>query len=214
VVRMVLSAQENTISRRTKQRDRIARTAIKIFLRQGVASTSMRDLAKATGLTTGGLYYYFSSKKEIISLVVENGVRSVDELKKYRDQIPNISPTEVLRRCIEYWIRRGDQNQDYLIFYNREVMEIEHSQLQSIMQTVRDAVQFFDDLLVAGIRAGEFEPHNTTLVAFNIWALENEWALRRWLLRRLFSIDEYAKKQAEGILKQISARSCEKVGKI
>jgi hypothetical protein len=90
-------------------------------------------------------------------------------------------------------------------------MEIEPSQLQSIMQAVRDVVQFFDDLLVIGIRAGEFELHDTTLVSFNIWALENEWALRRWLLRSLLTIDEYAETQAEGIIKQISAGNA-KVG--
>jgi AcrR family transcriptional regulator len=211
MVKMVSPNHENTIRTTNNQRDRIAQIAIKIFLREGVARTSMRDLAKATGLTTGGLYHYFNSKKEIISLVVENGIRSVDELKRYHDKIGNLSPTEVLRRCIEYWIRRGDQNQDYLIFYNREVMEIDPSQLQSIMQAVRDVVQFFDDLLVIGIRAGEFELRDTTLVSFNIWALENEWALRRWLLRSLLTIDEYAETQAEGIIKQISAGNA-KVG--
>jgi AcrR family transcriptional regulator len=186
-----------------ERKEEIARIAIKLFLKKGVSQTSMRALAEAIGMTTGGLYHYFQSKNEIIDLVVEIGVRSVDELKKYRESLGNVSPSEAVRESIKYWLKRGDERQDYLIFYTRETLMIEPSRLRAIMQAVWDFIQFFEGLLQDGIKAGEFEVASPTLVSFNIWALQGEWALRRWLLRDLFTIEEYAEKQADAIMRQI-----------
>ncbi|MBK9007275.1 MAG: TetR/AcrR family transcriptional regulator [Anaerolineae bacterium] len=44
--------------------------AMNLFLKQGYAATSMRQIADAVGLALGGIYNHFSSKEEIFEGII------------------------------------------------------------------------------------------------------------------------------------------------
>jgi AcrR family transcriptional regulator len=47
----------------------VLRTSAAIFAEKGYHSTSIRDIARETGISLSGLYYYFSSKEELLFLI-------------------------------------------------------------------------------------------------------------------------------------------------
>src|SRR5579871_5093270 len=76
---------------RTKKSQRTFETALKaatdLFASQGYPATTMRDIARESGLGLGALYYYFESKEEIvlrfyerINLQVQEEFRSQGEM--------------------------------------------------------------------------------------------------------------------------------------
>lgn len=52
-------------------RTRIVEAAFQLFLQQGYAATSMRQIAQKAEMTVGGIYTHFSSKDQIWSAVVD-----------------------------------------------------------------------------------------------------------------------------------------------
>ncbi|HEU0016238.1 MAG TPA: TetR/AcrR family transcriptional regulator [Longimicrobium sp.] len=50
----------------------ILRTAAQIFAEKGYHQASIRDIARATGVSLSGLYYYFSSKEELLFLIQDH----------------------------------------------------------------------------------------------------------------------------------------------
>jgi len=50
---------------------RILKTSAKIFAGSGFHRTSVRDIARATGMSLAGLYYYFRTKEELLFLIQE-----------------------------------------------------------------------------------------------------------------------------------------------
>jgi AcrR family transcriptional regulator len=52
------------------RRDEITALARKLFAEQGYVSTSMRDIAEASGLLPGSLYTHFASKAKLVSEIV------------------------------------------------------------------------------------------------------------------------------------------------
>lgn len=48
-----------------KNKNRIVKVATKLFLKKGVDSTTMSDIAKAVGMSKSTLYIYFKSKEEV-----------------------------------------------------------------------------------------------------------------------------------------------------
>ena len=50
---------------------RILRASAKIFAEKGFHHTSIRDIARATGMSLAGLYYYFRTKEELLFLIQE-----------------------------------------------------------------------------------------------------------------------------------------------
>jgi len=49
----------------------ILKTAAKIFAEKGFHRTSVRDIARATKMSLAGLYYYFTTKEELLYLIQE-----------------------------------------------------------------------------------------------------------------------------------------------
>jgi AcrR family transcriptional regulator len=67
------------------QRQNILDTALSLMATRGVAGTSMRDLAAATGLNVASLYHYFPSKQDLlVAVLAERG---------FLDEIAVTAPT-------------------------------------------------------------------------------------------------------------------------
>ena len=49
----------------------ILKASAKIFAEKGFHKTSVRDISRATGMSLAGLYYYFTSKEELLYLIQE-----------------------------------------------------------------------------------------------------------------------------------------------
>jgi len=49
----------------------ILKTSAQIFADKGFDSTSIRDIARAAGMSLAGLYYYFRTKEELLCLIQE-----------------------------------------------------------------------------------------------------------------------------------------------
>ncbi len=62
--------------RRTKEdaqetRNRILDTAVEVFNRQGVAQTSLNDVAREAGVTRGAIYWHFANKVAMFDAMIE-----------------------------------------------------------------------------------------------------------------------------------------------
>lgn len=59
--------------------ERILEAASELFAEQGALGTSLGDIAKATGLSKGTLYYYYPSKQDVIDAVAKRTVKAVGD---------------------------------------------------------------------------------------------------------------------------------------
>ncbi len=78
----------------------ILRTSSRIFAGKGYHSTTMRDIARETGVSLAGLYYYCKSKEELLFLIQDNCFGRVHErlLERLRE---TSEPVAKLRLVIE-----------------------------------------------------------------------------------------------------------------
>ena len=56
----------------------IINNCLELFVKKGLTQTTTRDLSKAMKLKSGGMYYYFSSKDELIIACAEEAVIRVE----------------------------------------------------------------------------------------------------------------------------------------
>ena len=92
--------------------EKIAKSAAKLFNEKGYLESSMDDISSAARLSKGGIYHYFSSKKEILFFISANFMDLLlggleGELKKIEDCFPKI----------KYFISR------HIKFYTRYISE-------------------------------------------------------------------------------------------
>ena len=63
---------QSDLSRHDQKLEHILRTAARIFAEKSYHSTSMRDIARATGGSLAGLYHYCKSKEELLFLIQDH----------------------------------------------------------------------------------------------------------------------------------------------
>ncbi|MFM7705593.1 MAG: TetR/AcrR family transcriptional regulator [Rubrivivax sp.] len=78
---------------RNRQADLLV-AAAGVFRRNGYGLTTMRDIAAATGMTAGSIYYHYPSKGALLLAVYEQGVR-----------VAMAAFDEAVRRCADPWQR-------------------------------------------------------------------------------------------------------------
>src|SRR5205809_1088802 len=77
-------------SERDATRENILTSALKLFREKGFEPTTMRDIAKAAGLSLGASYYYFKTKEAIVMayydrVQAEHTALAIPAMKKAKD---------------------------------------------------------------------------------------------------------------------------------
>ena len=64
-------------SRTAPKLDRLLSTSAALMAARGFSQTSIRDVAAETGLSLGGMYYYFKNKEDLLFLIQEKTFSSL-----------------------------------------------------------------------------------------------------------------------------------------
>ena len=67
------------LSKSERTREGILSAAARLFRYEGYYATTMRDIAQESGIEAGSIYYHFQSKDQILSEVLDIGVRQLYE---------------------------------------------------------------------------------------------------------------------------------------
>ncbi len=108
-------------------RKKILLTAKKLFVDKGYFNTSMRDIAKVAGVSTGALYHHFESKEEIAGEIYRETLEVIKEriisaIKRGRDA------EERVKGIVEALLKLAEEDRytmEYALYVkHREILDI------------------------------------------------------------------------------------------
>jgi len=83
--------------------ERVYKTAAKTLYQKGFNKTSIRDIAKATDMTSAGLYYYFKNKEDLLFQILNSHLDDmINGIEKIN--IENKNPLDVIKAYIHYQV--------------------------------------------------------------------------------------------------------------
>jgi AcrR family transcriptional regulator len=88
--------------------ERLLAVAAEIFAEKGYHHASIRDLSRRAGVSLSGLYYYFSSKEELLFMIQERSLRKVvSELERKLEGVerPEEKLRVLVRNHVEFFAR-------------------------------------------------------------------------------------------------------------
>jgi len=187
------------------RRQQIIKAATKLFAKKGYLKTTVREIARDSGITVGTLYHYFSSKNDILSLIQEEASAGIDNfIQETEEALSQLGPTEALRLAIGRYFSMANESEELILFWYHETRNLQPSHQEQLLQHDELLGEAFKRILDAGCQSGEFKQHDTTLTAHDIIVLGDMWAFRRWFLRKHYTFAEYAAEQTDLILSAIS----------
>lgn len=141
---------EKRADRTAETRERIERAALKHFVEQGIAETSIRNIADTARISLGAMYNHYASKEELAWQLFINGWNEIGaELR--RRAAAHSSLGDKMRSMIEYVFRRYDE--DWLLV--TYIFSSRHQHLQRVPVSRGNPYTMFRLVIAEAMRKGE-----------------------------------------------------------
>ncbi len=179
-----------TVKNEQKVRDRrelLISAAIKVFLRKGFESTTVREIGAAAGLTQGTIYNYVRSKDDILYLVCDQAITDYeDAVRRALAANPASSRLEATIRAI---VGAVYAHQDEILVLHHVSVSLDRKSLKAILARIDRFNSFVAEILDSKIGKG-LAPINRRLAVNIITFLPSIVALRRWDLASRVRFEE------------------------
>lgn len=161
---------------KSAHRENIASAASILFMKKGIAATSMDDIAKAAGYSKATLYVYFENKEEIVGILVLNS------MKKLYDYIAlALAQQETTKKKYDCICQGLVQYQEEFPFYFKMVLDKinidfenrdclpEEKETYRVGEEINEKIK---DFLIYGMEKGELRGDLEIMpVIFNFWGM-------------------------------------------
>lgn len=192
----------NRIDGERSRRQALRDAAVELISRRGYRGTTLKDIAGELGITEPALYYYFSSKEELLfSIYLETLTLALETVRTIRYG-PG-SPDAKLRTVIDAFTRLVVENKMFIIFF-REKDELSPENWQRITRGEREFVDTIGDIIAEGVQIGVFKDLPARVVTFAILGMA-AWVDRWYRANGPLSLDQVVDVFSELVLGGIRA---------
>lgn len=153
------------MARKTKEEAELTRSSIldaaeAVFHAQGVAGTSLQEIADAAGVTRGAVYWHFKDKGDLFNAMLERVCLPFDESS---EAVERAAPDEALPRLREHFVLLLERTQrdaqvrrvfsiaTQMVEYNGETAQVRDRRLQ----WQADHIALLERTLAAARKAGQ-----------------------------------------------------------
>ncbi len=181
---------------------KIVEAARRIIVSKGIENLTVREIAAELKVTDGALYRHFRSKKEIISLLIEDIERTllgtIDAAAKKSN-----NPLEKLKNIFFSHISYSEQRRGVSFIIINETLSLKDKSLQSkMLKVISSYLEKIRQILRDGIRSGFFRKNidlGASSIAFfgmiqaqvMLWAISGyQYSFKKVALEQLFDIFE------------------------
>lgn len=158
---------------------RIVEAVLSLSNRKGFHDTSLRDLARASGLSMGGLYSYFDTKDTLLLMVLEEVSAAVTEVLAVPPEGVAGDPRAHLRWLIDTHIALSEAMQPWFVFSYMEAKAFPAAARKVAVESELATERLFVEVLTAGTAAGAFAVADPQFTAALIKPLLQDWYVKR-----------------------------------
>ena len=185
-----------------RRRRQIVDAAVKLFIKKGFHKTTTREIARESGISTGLLYEYVSTKEDVLYLVCDAIHAEVESA--VAEAVRRVSAgQDVLTAMIREYFLVCDRMSDHILLVYQETKALPPQWRDRVLENEVKLTNIFVSTLEELALCGELPltPRSSLkLIAHNITVLGHMWTFRRWFLSRHFTIEEYIQRQTDFIL--------------
>lgn len=143
--------------KRKARQDDVYTAAAKLFAEKGYHATRIQDIADELGMLKGSLYYYFSSKEELLVNITSGRIE--ESIAALRGILATTyTPTEKLTLAIDEHLRLYQEHANiYTIYMQENLHEINAATAEQVSRLSKAYQQLWAQLLCEGIDSGDFQ---------------------------------------------------------
>jgi AcrR family transcriptional regulator len=173
-----------------ERRGQIVRAAVKLFSAQGYYTTTIQQIAREAGVSTGLVYQYFRDKDDVLLLAL------MLVLDSYEHEIPRQlrgieHPVERLCQAIRTYCAIVDRWRDATVLTYRSTKSLRAERRTLIMDGETRTNRILEACIKSCVEAGHMQAVNEELLAYSHVMFCHAWALKHWAVGKRYSLDQY-----------------------
>lgn len=182
-----------------KRRNQIVAAATKLFSDQGFYKTTIKDIAKEAGVSSGLVYLYVREKEDVLLLVLLQVVNS------YAQEIPKAiegltDPLERLLRAVEAYCTVVDRHRAATVLAYRSTKSLSPDRRLLIQQRETETNDIIAAAIVACMKVGLIRKINVDVLTYQIVLVAHGWALKSWYFKSRLSLEAYIRDSLDILL--------------
>ena len=183
-----------------KRRGQIVAAATQLFAREGFYRTTIKDIAKLAGISSGLVYQYFREKEDILLLVL------LEVLDSYSREIPQAlegvtEPLDRLLKAVDAYCRVVDRHRAATVLAYRSTKSLPPDRRRElIQQRETETNQIIASAVKDCIKQGLVRKVNVDVLVYQIVLAAHGWALKSWYFKSRISLDEFIRETIDILL--------------
>jgi len=179
----IVAADDSQISVRSPDvaRENLARiieSTLRLANRKGFAAMTLRELARASGLSLGGLYAYIGNKNELARLIQRRIGLTLHEVMQA--ELGGLAdPRARLTRAIRAHLMTTEALREWFFFLYMEAHHLDVDERRQAIVMERASEDIFTDIIRDGQQAGLYGASDPAIMAGLLKALLQDWYLKR-----------------------------------
>ena len=150
----------------------IMEASVKLFAKKGYHATSISDISEAVGLGRGALYYYITSKEDLLWEIHNWRVDPLLEATIQLEQQP-LTPEEKLREVSRQLIGTITTYLPYMIVFYREIGALSPERFAKLVEKRRAYEDSIERILREGVRRGDWDIENPRMCVLAFLGMYN-----------------------------------------
>lgn len=173
-----------------ERRGQVVRAAVKLFAAKGYYTTTIQQIAREAGVSTGLVYQYFRDKDDVLLLALMLVIESYEhEIPPKLEGVKH--PVERLCTAIRTYCTIVDRWRDATVLTYRSTKSLRADRRALIMEGETHTNRILEACILACVDAGDMRPVNEQLLAYSHVMFCHAWALKHWAFGERYSLDQY-----------------------
>ena len=178
-----------------ERRGQIVRAAVKLFSEEGYYTTTIQQIAREAGVSTGLIYQYFRDKDDILFLTLKLVLDTYEH--EIPPQLEGIGhPVERLCMAIWTYCRIVDGLCEATVLAYRSTKSLRADRRALIKDAETRTNRLIEKCLGECVAGGHMREVNEHLLSYQMVMFAHSWALKHWALHERYALGEYV---SEGI---------------
>jgi TetR/AcrR family transcriptional regulator, cholesterol catabolism regulator len=172
------TATSRTRRRRSARREQVLETAARMFFERGYAATTTGDIGAELGLLKGSIYYYISTKEDLLYEIVQ---RYHEDTRSYFERIlaSDAAPLDKIRELITTETAHTASNLTRSSLFYTEWRSLSSERQQTIIaeraRHEQAVLQWIREAQEAGTVRGDLDPKIATYAIFGLVNSAYRW---------------------------------------
>jgi AcrR family transcriptional regulator len=167
------AGQVRRSTRRDLVENEILAHASALFAEKGYAGTTPQQIAESVGMSRQSLYYYMSSKEDILAKLVAHMTASVVERMREVVADAALTPTETLSGTVRVIVTdRATRPLEFRLL-DRSASSLPEALTKEYLDGRREALAIMQSVIAKGIAAGEFKAVDERVAALSVIGMCN-----------------------------------------